>query len=528
MTDFSDSATNHDTHTLSSRARRQQQRYTQSAQDSAIPPTTIVKYAHAFLDVLPARFAMHILVALFVPFATLAGQILFAVPYSAPQANTSSQSVRDLVIPIAPLILEANTGSDAPAPDSAFAEIDALLPNQSLYPELIKNQPIDAIVAVDLANVRNGPGTDYDKVDLLPAGTPLLLLAQYNGWYRATRNDGGTIWIAAELLTLDPAAADFLPPAANIPVPPPPKIGLVAEEGLNLRDGPGTGYIGLTKLPSGAQLDLLARYDDWFQVQTEDGKAGWVRAEYVSIQPGVVDRVETVRSIPSLNPALVGFVSAANVNLRGGPGLAYDKLGVLDHNTQLDLLGRYQDWFKVSTPRGTVGWVSNELLNIGDYVLRRVPAVREVPVLARSNSASDPQPQSRAAPAPAAATGNVVEFAMQFVGAPYVWGGASPEGFDCSGFTQYVYKQYGLKLPHNSAGQYSTAYGAMISSPDELRPGDIVFFVNTYKRGISHVGIYIGGGNVVQAMSPKLGVGVANLNGGYWAQHYYGAIRPSR
>jgi cell wall-associated NlpC family hydrolase len=114
------------------------------------------------------------------------------------------------------------------------------------------------------------------------------------------------------------------------------------------------------------------------------------------------------------------------------------------------------------------------------------------------------------------------------VSARYVWGGAGPTAFDCSGFTRYVYQQYGLDLPHSSAGQYSTNYGAMIANPADLRPGDIVFFVNTYKRGISHVGIYVGGGDVVQAMSPKLGVGVANLNGGYWAQHYYGGIRPAR
>ncbi len=527
MTDFSGSAADHDTHALTARALRQRQRYTRSVQRSQTLTTTIAKYAHAFPGALPARYVMHALVALFVPLAILASQIPLAIPLAQPQANASDGSTGDFVAPIAPLSLDANTDSDAPAPDSAFAEIDAL-PIASLRPELLKDQPIDATVVADLANVRGGPGTDYDKVGTLPAGTPLLLLAQYNGWYQARRDDGSTIWVAAELLDLDAAVADFLPDATNIPAPPPPKIGLVAEEGLNLRDGPGTGYIGMTKLPSGAQLDLLARYNDWFQVQTEDGKAGWVLAQYLSIGPGVVDRVETVTTVPDLNPALVGLVSEANVNLRGGPGVAYDKLGALGHNTQLDLLGRYQDWFKVRTPRGTVGWVSNELLNVNDYVMRRVPAVREIPALARPKPASRPQTQSRLAPVPAATAGSVVEFAMQFVGSRYVWGGASPKGFDCSGFTQYVYKQYGLNLPHSSAGQYSTAYGTTISNPDDLRSGDIVFFVNTYKRGISHVGIYVGGGNVVQALSPKQGVGVANLNGGYWAQHYYGGIRPSR
>ncbi len=129
-------------------------------------------------------------------------------------------------------------------------------------------------------------------------------------------------------------------------------------------------------------------------------------------------------------------------------------------------------------------------------------------------------------PAPSAAGSSATGFAMKFVGYPYVWGGEGPGGFDCSGFTRYVYRQFGLNLPHSAAGQFNTAYGAVVSNPADLQPGDLVFFANTYMRGISHVGIYIGGGNVVQALTPGLGVGVANLGGGYWASHYYAGLRP--
>jgi cell wall-associated NlpC family hydrolase len=532
MTDFSRSAADHDPGALSARALRRRQRYARSVQGSETLSSTIATFKGQLPGRLPARYVLHILVVLVIPLAILASQIPLAVPSVAPQATMPDTGAADLIAPIAPLSLDIQSDDDAPVADSAFAEIDAL-PIPSLRPQLLQDQPIDATVVADLANVRGGPGTEYDKIGTLPAGTPLLLLAQYNGWYQARRDDGNTVWVAAELLDLDAAVADFLPDATSIPAPPPPKIGLVAEEGLNLRDGPGTEYIGMTKLPSNTQLDLLARYNDWFQVQTQDGQAGWVLAQYLAIGPGVVDRVETVTTVPELNPALIALVRESNVNLRGGPGVAYDKLGALARNTQLDLLGRYEDWFKVQTPRGTVGWISNELVDANEYILRRVPAVREIPTLARPKPATQQttsrvEAQRQPAPAPSAAAGSVVEFAMQFVGAPYVWGGSSPKGFDCSGFTRYVYNRFGLSLPHSSAGQYSTAYGTMISNPDELRPGDIVFFVNTYKRGISHVGIYVGDGNVVQAMSPKLGVGVANINGGYWAQHYYGGIRPSR
>jgi cell wall-associated NlpC family hydrolase len=532
MTELSHSTADHDSIALQTRALRRRQRYLRSAQPAALFPEIITRFSWRLVTdshELPMRYALHLLVGLLVPLAILASQVRLAVPATAPATTDilSSDGLSDLVAPIAPLNLQLDTEGDTLVPDSAFDVIDAL-PIPSLNPQLLKPQPIAATIVAESANVRGGPGTNYDKVGELPAGAQLQLLTQINGWYQARDNDGRIIWITAELLDLDPTAAEFLPAATNIPAPPPAKIGLVVEEGLNLRDGPGTAYIGMTKLKVSAQLDLLARYGDWFQVQTADGQAGWVLGQYLAIGPGVIERVEAVTSIPEANPALIGSTSEPNVNLRGGPGTVYNKIGALGRATQLDLLGRYEDWFKVRTSQGTVGWVSNELLNVNAFISRRLPVVRNIPAQPQRTAAGQAQPARRALPAPSAAAGNVVGYAAQFVGARYVWGGSGPNGFDCSGFTRYVYKQFGLDLPHSSAGQYNTAYGTVISNPADLRPGDIVFFANTYKRGISHVGIYTGGGDVVQAMSPKLGVGVANLNGGYWAKHYYGGIRPAR
>ena len=531
MTDLSRPAADHDLAALQARALRRRQRHMRSACLSRTFTTTIIAHAHRLLAhsrALPARYALHLLVGLLVPLAVIASQSTLG-SWSTPAATTSMpvSATEDFVVPLAPLTLDRETHGDLPVPDSDFAAIDAL-PIPALRPGLLAPPTVMAAVVAESANVRAGPGTNYDKVGDLPDGTPLQVLARFAGWYQARTSDDRLVWVAAELLDLDATAADLLPQAKNIPAPPPARIGVVAEESLNLRDGPGTSYVGMTKLSASTQLDLLARYQDWFQVQTPEGHVGWVLGQYLTIDPGVVERVERVASVPDPNPALIGQISESNVNLRGGPGVAYDKLRMLGANAQLDLLGRYQDWFKVRTPRGTVGWVSNELVEVSTFVARRVPIARDIPTLAQARPTSRRQTAGRSIPAPSAQAGNIIEFAAQFVGARYVWGGGEPGGFDCSGFTRYVYGQFGQDLPHSSAGQYSTQYGTMISDPADLRPGDLVFFVNTYKRGISHVGIYVGDGDVVQALSPRLGVGVANLNGGYWAQHYYGAIRPSR
>ena len=129
---------------------------------------------------------------------------------------------------------------------------------------------------------------------------------------------------------------------------------------------------------------------------------------------------------------------------------------------------------------------------------------------ASSNAIS--QTVSVQAPPPAGAPppssyGGVVGYAMSFVGTPYVWGGASPSGFDCSGFVMYVYAHFGVSLPHSSYAQYG--YGSPVSM-SQLQPGDLVFF-----DGLGHVGIYVGGGSFIHAPHTGDVVKVSSLTGWY-------------
>ena len=100
-------------------------------------------------------------------------------------------------------------------------------------------------------------------------------------------------------------------------------------------------------------------------------------------------------------------------------------------------------------------------------------------------------PEAAIPAAPPSRYGGVVGIAMQYLGVPYVWGGASPNGFDCSGLVAYVYAQIGVSLPHHAASIYG--YGTSVSQ-SELQPGDLVFF-----SGLGHMGIYIGGGQYIHA-----------------------------
>lgn len=137
--------------------------------------------------------------------------------------------------------------------------------------------------------------------------------------------------------------------------------------------------------------------------------------------------------------------------------------------------------------------------------------------------------QQQAAPAPAPVSdggggspppprhGGVVGIAMQYLGVPYVWGGSSPSGFDCSGFVMYVFAQVGVSLPHNAAMQYG--YGSPVSRAN-LAPGDVVFF-----NGLGHNGIYIGGGQFIHAPHTGDVVKISSLGEGWYSSTFVGARR---
>ena len=114
----------------------------------------------------------------------------------------------------------------------------------------------------------------------------------------------------------------------------------------------------------------------------------------------------------------------------------------------------------------------------------------------------------------------LLNIAMRFGGVPYVWGGATPSGFDCSGFVQYVFAQISVNLPRTADVQYEL--GRKILQSD-LQPGDLVFF-ETYEPGASHDGIYVGDGKFIAANSGT-GVAVVSLDDAYWSTRYVGARR---
>ena len=199
--------------------------------------------------------------------------------------------------------------------------------------------------------------------------------------------------------------------------------------------------------------------------------------------------VEVVEVAASKATAKSGtFKMKYNTNVRLDAGTKYKvvtvaKKGATAVATHQKKVGS-QTWFKVKVS-GKAGWVLSTLVT---------PAAKKAAVVKASNSTS---------------SSAIVSTALSLKGIPYKFGGTTTSGFDCSGFTQYVFKKAGKSLSRTTLSQFAET--TAVSSP---QPGDLIFFANTYRAGISHVGIYIGNGQWVHSGGKK--AEVLSVNAPYW------------
>jgi hypothetical protein len=191
-----------------------------------------------------------------------------------------------------------------------------------------------------------------------------------------------------------------------------------------------------------------------------------------------------------------GVITGKNVNLRLQPDLSAGKITILNLGSEVGVLDQTNNWYKIRLGNGLEGWVFNH------YLAKCYPTGSS-----RGNFLQ---------------VLDVSSFARHFLGLRYVYGGVAPAGFDCSGFTLYVYKHFGYVLPHNAAAQIQI--GSEIDKK-KLLPGDLVFFATSGAGKVSHVGIYLGAGQFIHASSPYSGVKINSLDDTYYNARYVGARR---
>ena len=294
-------------------------------------------------------------------------------------------------------------------------------------------------------------------------------------------------------------------------------------ENTNLKIVPTINAANTIEVKKDEEVEVIEIINGWVCIETQTTK-GWIRKEKIKTEEEKkleqeekqqeeqkVEEQPTQKATNTVTKTL--YVNSTTVNLRRDANTTSEIIVTLAVNTAVDVLEEANGWSKVKVS-GKEGYISSSLLSTtkqetsrGAEVPRKLSQTEQT-----TNAVSN-------APASSGNGSSVVSKAKSYLGSKYIYGGMTPSGFDCSGFTSYIYKQFGVSLNRTAAGQYSN--GTAINR-SQLQAGDLVMFG---KSGINHVGIYIGGGMMVHAANPSRGVTTDTINSGYYNNNYVGARR---
>lgn len=393
-----------------------------------------------------------------------------------------------------------------------------------------------AYVAEDKVVLRSGPGTSHDPKATLVKGQTLYVSAKQGQWVKATVHGGTSGWVAGWLVKYDGGAST----GSGGSKPTSPEVArmdrelaawVTADTAL-VRSNPSTESGVKFRLSQGTKVKVAAVSGHWCKIRTASGNYGWIAGWLVKfVPPGqAVTAAEGGEKVE----VHVGWVARPEVNLRAGPGTDQKELGEAKLGTRVIIIGKQADWYKVALEDGSIGWMAARLIDTRAERLQRrqlaearnSPTVRTQLTSTRAKAPVDfPDPTSSGSSSGGNGSGvggSLISTAMKYLGCSYVSGGSGPSGFDCSGFVSYVHRRHGISVSRSSRSLFHQ--GSPVSRND-LQAGDVVFFERTYRAGISHVGLYIGGGKFIHAANRRGGVKITDLDSDYYASRYVGARR---
>ena len=287
---------------------------------------------------------------------------------------------------------------------------------------------------------------------------------------------------------------------------------------VNVRDIPSEEGEVVGKLYNHSAGDLLETEGDWYKIKSGN-VTGYVKSEYV-------ETGEEAEHLAKLVGMRMAVVTTTTLYVRSEPSKEAEVIGMVPMEDELQVLDELDGWVKVSVEEGD-GFVSSEFVKVYTDFVRAESKAEEEARLAKEEAEREAARKAAEAAqrknakkkgsgkgssgggasysAPGSSTGSAVaNYALQFVGNPYVYGGSSlTNGTDCSGFVMSVYRNFGVSLPHSSGADRSVGYG--VGGVENAQPGDIICYSG-------HVGIYIGNGQIVHASTARTGIKVSNVS----------------
>ena len=388
-------------------------------------------------------------------------------------------------------------------------------------------------INVETARLRREANANSEIVELISLNEEVEILQQAGEWYQIKYKDV-TGYLRNDLVTVNENTGENVTNTNatstenqesnqvenEVPTDMYGKKKIV--EDTKLKIVPAINATDIVEVKTDEEVTVTEVINGWACVETSTTK-GWIR------QDKLKEVEEVQQEEPQQEPAQpqeevkikTQYVNSATVNLRKEANTSAEIVTTLELNTPVDIYAEENGWSRVKI-NDKEGYISTALLSDTRQETNRSMAPRrdeeESATTSNKNTTQETNTSNNVVSSGKGAT--VIETAKQYLGYKYVYGGSSPStGFDCSGFTSYVFKLHGVSLSRTAAGQYSNGTGVEKAN---LQPGDLLMFG---KSGINHVGIYLGGGMMIHAANPSRGVTTDTINSGYYYNNYVGARR---
>ncbi|KXO03446.1 peptidase M24 [Bacillus thuringiensis] len=378
--------------------------------------------------------------------------------------------------------------------------------------ESVKPASGNYTVNVSSLRVRTGPSTSHTTVGSVTKGQVVQVVGEVQDWFKINYA-GQTAYVSKDYVTKGGSSDNATQgnnqnnnQNNNVTV----QTGgtyVVNATSLRVRTGPATYHSVIGGVLNGTTLNVIGSEGSWFKVNYQ-GKTGYVSSEFTKFVKGGTTTPEQPKQPEKPNQGAIGdyYINASALNVRSGEGTNYRIIGALPQGQKVQVISENSGWSKINY-NGQTGY-------IGTRYLSKTPVGGAV-----DNKPNNNQNQNNNNNNTGNNGGNsssILAYAKSMQGVPYVWGGTSANGVDCSGYIYHVFKKFG----HNISRQSVAGYWGSLPQTSNPQPGDLIYFQNTYKSGPSHMGIYLGGGSFIQAGDK--GVAIASLSNSYWKSHFLG------